>query len=433
MATSPLGGFADLSSARRRVDAAIANNKGLEGLMDSFSQGVGGGVGLANLPQAIQNQALERELATALQQAKLRELQQGKTIQIGNSIVVQDPITGEYKSVYTAPTATKPPSPFKVNDQLIQLNPETGKYESVFSAPAKDPKVTYNYETREDGTYAIPSSDPLNAFRVSVAGSQEGLLGKPTAQKAAKWTYETREDGTYAISSDDPLKAVRVSLKDGSLDPAGANAVSSSQMQADPTFMPGKPKAGGKSAKLSEDEKKLLLSGVSQSKIIPGMVTEFRELEKANLAGPVAGKIQQARVALGYGGTEFTQAQSKIKGNLFKLARALQGGGVLTEGDINRMEEIAPPLDVQEAQFVGGMRGVAALMRDNLQTFVELNGGRLDSEALNGVTNAITELNQFIKPTSSPVATPGINPNAPAPVVQEKKLSTGLIIRPRSQ
>lgn len=180
-----------------------------------------------------------------------------------------------------------------------------------------------------------------------------------------------------------------------------------------------KPTPGAKSAKLSEDEKKMLLAGVSQSKIIPGMVEEFKTLQKQGLAGPIAGKYQAGKAALGYGGTAFTQAQSKVKGNLFKLARALQGGGVLTEQDITRMEAIAPPLDVNEDQFIGGMRGVAELMNDNLRSFLELNGSRLDQEASESVTTSINQLDRFINPkgkTKSPVATPGINSNAPSPV-----------------
>lgn len=100
MATSPYGGFADLS--RYQLAAAQPTVSPLDALI----QGVQQGVAIRQLPQTIQQNALEQQLQAAIQQAKLQELQQGKIFEVGRSLVRRNPTTGEFENLFTAPEST---------------------------------------------------------------------------------------------------------------------------------------------------------------------------------------------------------------------------------------------------------------------------------------------------------------------------------------
>lgn len=82
-------------AAERQVDPLTA-----------LIQGFQGGVDIARFPQKLEQEALNQQLATAINQAKLQELQRGKIFEVGGSLLQQDPVTGQIKSIFTSPTST---------------------------------------------------------------------------------------------------------------------------------------------------------------------------------------------------------------------------------------------------------------------------------------------------------------------------------------
>ena len=97
-------------------------------------------------------------------------------------------------------------------------------------------------------------------------------------------------------------------------------------------------------------QQKAALGGAAQA--IPVMTSAMAEYDAiAGSAGPVSGRVSAAREAMGFGSKEFATANAKLQGNLFNVARSLQGAGVLTEMDIKRMEQIAPSLKMNRDQF----------------------------------------------------------------------------------
>lgn len=72
MATSPLGGFANLSQYQNQVAAQKAANPGV---LNSILQGIQQGIALEQSPQMLQEQLLARQLQNALIQQRLSDLQ----------------------------------------------------------------------------------------------------------------------------------------------------------------------------------------------------------------------------------------------------------------------------------------------------------------------------------------------------------------------
>lgn len=133
--------------------------------LDALLQGVQQGVQLRQLPQQIQQDALNQQLQQALQRAKLAELAQGKTFEVGGSLVRQDPLTGEFKPVFTSTTAAIN-KPIEMGSELVQLNPATGKYESVFKSETaqKSPfsqQQVVSLTDPADVRFAIPDASGL--------------------------------------------------------------------------------------------------------------------------------------------------------------------------------------------------------------------------------------------------------------------------------
>lgn len=106
MATSPLGGFADLSSARRRVDARMAAD---QGLLNSAISGLQQGAALAQFPETIQQDALNRQLSLAVQQAQLDRLKRPQVFQTAGGLLVEDQTNPQGFRTVAAPVATAAP------------------------------------------------------------------------------------------------------------------------------------------------------------------------------------------------------------------------------------------------------------------------------------------------------------------------------------
>lgn len=295
---------------------------------------------LANQRQALEsarmNQALAQKMAPLqqqMQEAQYRKLQQDldpvyqaqqQQVQLANRLA-------EIKAVESLRQQAAGPKTFEVNGNLVVQDPASpGGFKTVFTAPVAQKPTTYQYEVREDGTYAIPSNDPFNAVRVNVGGSP--LSGKTAASKAPSWSYETREDGTYAISSDNPTIAHRVTMADGTPDPTGmANVISAG------TPLPGKPtktaireidRAGSEnlsSAKTAFDQLQNLKTEVEKNK---------------NLFGPIAGRVSMRG--------PYDVKRESLRGKIKTVAQAIgkyMEGGVLRKEDEIKYEEMLGGLE----------------------------------------------------------------------------------------
>ena len=172
-------------------------------------------------------------------------------------------------------------------------------------------------------------------------------------------------------------------------------------------------------------QQKAALGGAAQA--IPVMTSAMAEYDAiAGSAGPVSGRVSAAREAMGFGSKEFATANAKLQGNLFNVARSLQGAGVLTEMDIKRMEQIAPSLKMNRDQFEGKVNAVKQLMRERLIAWRELNDSALDESQRVLVEGLIkqTEPAQPGAGTPQQPTQPPAQPNAaPAPAATPQQPS----------
>lgn len=163
-------------------------------------------------------------------------------------------------------------------------------------------------------------------------------------------------------------------------------------------------------AKLSEGERNLLLSAGNQKYALRQAVEGYEKLSKT----PVGGVVGMANLGLhpglqssvgpyptlanginnflGYGNKEVSAFNTEAKANLFNLARALQGAGVLTEQDVKRMEEIAPVGSQGREQFMGSVNGISNVMANRIKAFLDLNKARLSTDEEQILAGVLQEL-----------------------------------------
>lgn len=101
--------------------------------LDALIQGIQQGVALEQLPQQLQNQALSNQIAQALQQAKLQQLQTGEVQNVGGRLVRYNPQTGQTEIILDAapPPVTYQSLGFDPVTKLpVSFNPRTNTYSS---------------------------------------------------------------------------------------------------------------------------------------------------------------------------------------------------------------------------------------------------------------------------------------------------------------
>lgn len=221
---------------------------------------------------------------------------------------------------------------------------------------------------------------------VDSSGRKKIIRNGTTASTEDKFQIVTGADG----------RPHRINVTRGTMEPIAV-----------PKGFQGKTAGAGKGSKLSEDERKGLISAASQASTLPEILKSYDDLHKKNKAGVLAGKVQRGMQALGVGDAEFSEANARIMGNLFGLARALQGGGVLTETDIKRMEALVQPLSVGRGQFEGSLKGIARLMADKVKGFKKVRSAALDDETRQAIDQFEAELEAFAGGSATPSAPSG--------------------------
>lgn len=134
MATSPLGGFANLSSARARADQPVAD------ALTSLIQGAQQGVNIAQLPQTLAQDALSKQIQQAVALSKLQQLQTGSIENVGGRLVRVNPATGQPEILLDA--VSQPTNyqfaGFDAQGRPLSFNPR----DNSFTSPALPAGVT---------------------------------------------------------------------------------------------------------------------------------------------------------------------------------------------------------------------------------------------------------------------------------------------------
>lgn len=273
------------------------------------------------------------------------------------------PMLGAPVSINPAPTATAPapsatePPPGKVRFD----NPRTGQTEFVNpeDVPVLKPPMVKNPAT---GVITV-NSPGGQAYDVLPNGTIRQLPKRETQIVA-----QQNPDGTVVNALVD--KDTGEVVKEINIRPTGRGNVQ----------------------KLTDSQKQALGAAAKAAGQLNGIMTRYDELEKAGKVGPVAGRIQSGKEAIGVGDKDFATFNSLVQGNLFNMARALQGAGVLTEKDIQRMEKVAPSGNMSRDQFEGKLDAVKLLMLQQAENWKLMNAGAMDESQGKLVDGIISQL-----------------------------------------
>lgn len=198
-----LGGFDDLRAAEAASLLPPPTVNPLEALIGGFQQGAA----IRNLPQTMARNALEQQLALAVQQAKLRELQNGRIEQVGNALLRVNPLNNKVETIYTAPTnqagggwigTTQAGVPIRIGSSGIEAIPDpsgllkgqtTPLQPRTAAAPTSAHKLYVNTQTGQS-EYYVPGSQPdgFQAHVRSGSPSQGGLTSNARAKLISDYT-----------------------------------------------------------------------------------------------------------------------------------------------------------------------------------------------------------------------------------------------------
>lgn len=186
--------------------------------------------------------------------------------------------------------------------------------------------------------------------------------------------------------------------------------------------------------KLDVNQKNALSGAVSAANSLNTIADDYAQLDKEGKVGPVAGRWQAFKQGVGVGDRKYSEFGAQSGANLFTLARALQGAGVLTEQDIKRMETIVPTGTMNPEQFRGQLSGIRKIMLERLNAWKIVNARSMMPDELTQVNQVIGALSTdrapgaaqqppaAPAPTSTPQPTPAPTP-APAPAAPKAPTS----------
>lgn len=244
----------------------------------------------------------------------------------------------------------------------------------------------------------------------------------PAGKNEAKAGIEKRPDGTIvrtfpggkmvAVTPENPNVEIDITPKepkavkpqegmvfatgkaasDAGYDPTDAEVLPDGTIRVT-KFKPSGTDAKGKS-KITDAQKSALAGASVLSKSIDGMMDEYDALEKRGMTGPIHGRIEEGKQKLGMGSEEGSKVQSQMQTSLFKIARMLNGAGVLTDSDIKRAEAVAPTLKMGRSQFKGQLEAVKGTVKDGLETWLQTNAGQATDEQVALAKQAINSLSE---------------------------------------
>lgn len=163
-------------------------------------------------------------------------------------------------------------------------------------------------------------------------------------------------------------------------------------------------------AKLNQAQETALTSASALSKSIDGLMERYDMLDKDGMAGPINGRIEKAKQGLGLGSEEGSKVQAEMNTALFRIARMLNGAGVLTDRDIARAEGVAPTITMTRGQFKGQLDAVKGVIKDGLETWIQNNAGKASDEQAALAKEAIASLTGQASPSKPASAQPAAAP-----------------------
>ena len=198
--------------------------------------------------------------------------------------------------------------------------------------------------------------------------------------------------------------------KTAGLDPEGAT------VNPDGTITIEKYKPGGTDdkgrGKITDAQKNKLVSATDLAQEMEGIEGTHKRLYADNKAGPIAGRWQSFWAGTGHGDADFVEANGTIKVANFKIARLLNGPGVLTDKDIQRAQEVAPTLNETPESFAAKMRAVRKSLTASIHGWLAVNAGQATPEQEAAANKALEALGEAPAGGSAAATQPGGTPAA---------------------
>lgn len=400
------GTFADLTPAQ--VELAQRRQATGGDPLSALLQGLQQGVQVAQIPAQIQQQAIANQLANQLAQSKLAAipLEQERQQLLLNQLRAQmDPNYAAQQNAakiafdvdraralgrVERELAVTPQTQLKfteTNDEIITANPFTG---AEVGRIKKTPGVVYRQTER--GWMAF--TDPTNPLKGTIVPGTEPIT---TAEGSLAPIYDPA----------DPTKILGYTV------PKNFKSVND---------ITGRSGSGGAGKPLSEAERNSLLSLSGQKGFLTDVLKDYDKLNEATLSptligglggkvGPIAGRVESVKNWLGIGDREFKSFNTRLRANLFQSARTLQGAGVLTEGDITRMEELSPTASDNRDSFIGGIEGMKDIMLNRATSFRDINYSRMNPDEKRALDDIIAKLSIPVTGGSATPLSPVVSPS----------------------
>ncbi len=145
-------------------------------------------------------------------------------------------------------------------------------------------------------------------------------------------------------------------------------------------------------AKITDAQKTKLDSAAQLAASIDDLMGDYDKMAEQNMAGPVLGNVEKLKQRFGMGSEEGSRIQAEMNTSLFRIARMLNGAGVLTDKDIARAEGVAPTITMNRPQFKGQLDAVKGVIKDGLETWLQTNAGQATEEQVALAHKAIGSL-----------------------------------------
>lgn len=271
---------------------------------------------------------------------------------------------------------TEAPLPSANQDPMEVAARERGDLSGISETPVLDQNTGLIFTTDAAGRQI--SIDPTGKIEV---------VNKDGAKTKTGFEFGTIEEAN-AFAEKHGFNTPKVSQKDGKL--------------VVDEFTPKDVDEKGK-IKLTDSTRKELASAQNLMADLDGLEATQERLYSEDKAGPVAGRIEQLKAKMGFGDAGYVGAAGQIDVGQFKIARLLNGPGVLTDKDITRAQSVAPTLNETPASFKAKMANVRRMLKESVQTWLTINGtgATPDQKALaEGAIKALGGASEASKPVS---------------------------------
>lgn len=282
------------------------------------------------------------------------------------------------------------------------------------AAPAPAPATAAAAPTAAPTTAAptLPTRQQAEAAMPVAAAPQEGpkrtrvganvvteypngyyVIRKPDGSTTTGFR-KPEEEGVVFTSPDEARKA--------GYDPKDAKVLPGNRIKIT-KFTPLGQDIKGK-AKITDAMVKELGGAANLAMDMQGMEERHQKLYSANAAGPFAGRWNEVWAKIGKGNPDYVEANGDIKVANFRIARLLNGPGVLTDKDIERAQVLAPTLNETPESFSAKMRSVRKSLRTDVNNWKLKNSATASPELMGLADKALEALGQTGAAPETPAA-----------------------------